>query len=86
MRLAPDAGDRDIGGALRFAARSKDGNRNKSLYWAACRARELVEERVITEASAERRLGEAAAAAGLPELESFRTIRSGLGLKSGGQA
>jgi Bifunctional DNA primase/polymerase, N-terminal len=84
----PDARGGDIEPVARFVAASPQGQRNDRLYWAARRARELVEtravaERAVAEASAERRLGEAAAAAGLPELEAMRTIRSGL--RSGNQ-
>ena len=68
----------DIEPLARFVAASPQGQRNDRLYWAARRARELVEGKSISETSAEKRLGEAAAAAGLPDPEAMRTILSGL--------
>jgi hypothetical protein len=68
----------DIEPLARFVATSPQGQRNDRLYWAARRARELVDGRSISETSAEHRLREAAAAAGLPDMEAQRTIMSGL--------
>jgi hypothetical protein len=74
----PDMRGGDIEPLARFVATSTQGQRNDRLYWAARRARELIEGHSISEASAERRLREAAAAAGLPDMEAQRTIMSGL--------
>jgi hypothetical protein len=77
----PDARCSGIEPLARFVAGSPQGERNNRLYWAACRARELVARRVISEASAVRRLTEAAAAVGLvgPDAsEALRTILSAL--------
>jgi hypothetical protein len=71
----------DIEHLARFVAGSAQGERNNRLYWAACRTRELVAKRVISEASAVRRLIEAAAAAGLTGPDApgaLRTIMSGI--------
>jgi Bifunctional DNA primase/polymerase, N-terminal len=79
--FTPDRRDGDIEPLARFVAGSPQGERNNRLYWAACRARELVARRVISEASAVRRLSEAAAAAGLvgPDAPgALRTILSAL--------
>jgi hypothetical protein len=65
----------------RFVANSPQGERNNRLYWAACRARELVARRLISEALAVRSLTAAAAAAGLvgPDAPgALRTILSAL--------
>jgi hypothetical protein len=65
----------------RFVASSPQGERNDRLYWAACRARELIANRLISEASAVRRLTDAAAAAGLigPDAPgALRTVLSAL--------
>jgi hypothetical protein len=79
--LVRDANGGDLEPLARFVANSSEGERNNRLYWAACRARELVEHRAISEAAAIRRLSQAAAALGLPTRdgsEAMRTIMSGL--------
>jgi hypothetical protein len=79
--FTPDARGGDIEHLARFVACSSEGERNNRLYWAACRARELVERRLVSEASAVRRLADAATAAGLTGADgpkALRTIRSGL--------
>jgi hypothetical protein len=71
----------DIEPLARFVAASSRGERNNRLHWAACRARELVAQHLISEASAVRRLIEAAASAGLQGPDgpgALRTIISGL--------
>jgi Bifunctional DNA primase/polymerase, N-terminal len=77
----PDARGGDIEHLARFVAGAPQGERNNRLYWASCRTRELVAKHMISEASAVRRLSEAAAAAGLTGADSpkaLRTIMSGL--------
>lgn len=77
----PDSRCDDIEPLARFVARSPQGERNNRLYRAACRARQLIAMRVISEASAVRRLTDAAAAVGLigPDAAgALRTILSAL--------
>jgi hypothetical protein len=78
-----DAHGGDIEPLARFVAASQKGKRNHCLYWATRRAREHIAKGSISETIAERRLGEAAKAAGIPEVEAQRTIRSGLGQQKG---
>jgi hypothetical protein len=73
----PEAAADDLEGLIRFVSTSQAGERNSRLYWAACRAREQVERRTVSEASAMARLTAAATAIGLPALEAQRTIASG---------
>jgi hypothetical protein len=77
-----DADAGDLEPLARFVASSSEGERNNRLYWAACRARELVERCAISEATAISRLSQAAAAAGLhggiEGPKAIRTIMSGL--------
>jgi hypothetical protein len=77
--------DGDLAGALHFVAHSPEGNRNRGLYWAACRARELVESCAIGETEAICQLAKAANAAGLPEAQAMRTIMSGLKGRASGE-
>jgi len=77
----PDARCGGIESLARFVAGSPQGERNNRLYWAACRARELIARRAISEALAVRRLTEAAGVAGLvgPDAPgALRTILSAL--------
>jgi hypothetical protein len=76
--IAKNARGGDIEPLVRFVASSSKGERNKRLYWAACRARELVERRAFSGTLAIRRLTEAAAVAGLMGYEVIGTIKSGL--------
>jgi hypothetical protein len=68
----------DIGGLARFVAASAKGERNNRLFWAACRAGELVAGKRASAASAEDVLSRAAVSAGLSPSEATATIRSGL--------
>jgi hypothetical protein len=68
----------DIGGLARFVAASAKGERNNRLFWAACRAAELVAGKRASAASAEDVLSRAAVSAGLSPSEATATIRSGL--------
>jgi hypothetical protein len=75
---ASATGEGRLDGAVNFVARSPQGTRNPRLFWAACRAGELVARRLLTEAAAINQLVHAARAAGLPFPEAINTIRSGL--------
>jgi hypothetical protein len=75
---APAAGGAGLDGPACFAARAPNGMRNKSLFWAACRAGEAIARGEIAEASAIGKLTAAAAAAGLTGREVQNTISSGL--------
>jgi hypothetical protein len=66
-------------GLLRRVDRAADGERNGVTYWAACRAREMVQAGQIGQREAARLLVDAAVHAGLSKIESERTVRSGLG-------
>jgi hypothetical protein len=61
------------------------GDRNHRLFWAACKAREMVSEGLVGPETAERVLVQAAVEAGLRggEPEARRTVRSGLRTGSG---
>ena len=62
----------------RTVAGAAEGNRNATLFWAACRAGEHVARHETTRDDAETRLADAAAACGLAAREAAVTIRSGL--------
>lgn len=86
-RLRPDvppaAGSASLYGRLRGVVEavldSREGTRNGRLYWAACRAAEMVASGKVDRATAERLLVQAAAETGLGELEAQRTVASGMG-------
>lgn len=67
-------------GLVETVLRSQPGNRNAPLYWAACRAREMVEAGEIGQDTAEQVLVQAAVEAGLRggESEARRTVTSGM--------
>ena len=70
-------------GALRGIVRvvldaTPERDRNTRLYWAACRAAEMVFDGQVDEATATGLLVDAATRTGLPEAEARRTIASGL--------
>jgi hypothetical protein len=80
----------NLEGPVACVARTPNGSRNNVLFWASCRAGELVAENLISEQSAIARLTDAANAAGLtgddaPKAQ--RTIQSGLrtGRNDGGR-
>lgn len=68
-------------GLVRHVLEGTPGDRNGRLYWAACRAGEMVAAREISRESAELVLVQAAVEAGLRggESEARRTVASGLG-------
>jgi hypothetical protein len=63
---------RAIDGMSAWVRAQPEGNRNRGLYWAACRFR----ERGLSEEAAHQRLGAAARDAGLADREVSATIRS----------
>jgi hypothetical protein len=72
---------RRLAGILRAVAEAPEGERNMTLYWAACRCAELA-ARGADRAELAAQLEAVGAAAGLPVGEARRTIASGMG---GGQ-
>jgi uncharacterized protein YidB (DUF937 family) len=65
-------------GLVRVVLEAGEGERNTSLFWASCRAAEMVSGGRVDEATATAILAEAATRTGLPEAEALRTIASGL--------
>jgi hypothetical protein len=71
-------GDGWLRGLVRTVANAVEGQRNSTLFWAACRARDRVADGSADEGFITDVLLEAAHHAGLPQLEAQRTIRSGM--------
>jgi hypothetical protein len=67
-----------LSGLLRTVESAPVGRRNDALFWASCRAAEMIAEGRLAPDSAAGQLADAAAAAGLPEPEARRTIASAL--------
>jgi hypothetical protein len=89
--FATDARAGNLEGPAVCVARTPNGRRNNVLFWAACRAGEMVANHAISERAAIARLTDAANAAGLTGLDAPKaqlTIRSGLktGQRDGGQS
>ena len=76
----------DISGLVRFVTRASEGERNKSLYWAACRARGLIEQGLASEPTVISALSQAAVSCGLDVAGTLRTIHSGLHGAASGDA
>jgi hypothetical protein len=70
---------RALRGLIRVVATANEGERNRLLFWAGCRAAELIADGNLSEGETIAELAAAAAHAGLPEREAIRTIRNGLG-------
>jgi hypothetical protein len=70
--------DRQTAALVRFAATAPEKERNKRLFWAACRMAGMVASRLLGESEAQQLLVHAAMHAGLSEAEARRTVRSGL--------
>jgi hypothetical protein len=68
----------DLAPLARSVSRAQGGYRNNMLFWAACRAGEMVARREISEREATVTLTQAALAAGLSADEVGKTIASGL--------
>jgi hypothetical protein len=75
---APGAPGKRLDGLLRVVAGAKPGTRNDTLFWAASRAAEMTAAGHADERETTAQLLAAAAAAGLPEQESARTITSAM--------
>lgn len=73
-----------IAGLTRFVLRAQEGERNRCVFWAACRAGELVRTGKLNSGLAVALLVDAAVSAGLPAGEARATVRSGL--RTGGAA
>ena len=69
---------RKLAGLVRVVARASEGERNSTLFWAACRVSEAVRSGEIVEDFGTAVLEEAAARSGLPASEARRTIASAL--------
>jgi len=67
-----------LGGLIRTVARASAGQRNSTIYWASCRAGEMVVAGLIGKSEAVEILVESAARCGLPRDEAHRTVLSGL--------
>lgn len=65
-------------GLVRTVAQAKPGSRNGALFWAGCRAAEMVSAGEADERTTARQLLDAAISAGLSEQESMRTITSAM--------
>jgi hypothetical protein len=70
--------DRALAGVVRAIANARFGERNRILYWAACRLAEHVRARLLDDTTALAILCEAARYAGLPPAEASHTALSGL--------
>ena len=81
---ARKTGDGWLRGLVRTVVRASEGQRNQTLFWAACRAGEAVREGKAASELVTDVLIEAAANAGLRRPEAVRTIDSGL--RTGGRA
>jgi Bifunctional DNA primase/polymerase, N-terminal len=66
-----------------FVVHSRQGERNERAFWAACRAGEAVAAGKISESMAISAIAKAAQATGLPDLEAWRTARSGVRRQTG---
>ena len=69
---------RSLDALARVVREAAEGERNRLLYWSSCRAGEHVRAGRMDAETATATLRDAALAAGLSELETDRTIRSGL--------
>jgi hypothetical protein len=72
-----------LAGLVRAVAMAHPGQRNSMTYWAACRAGEMVASGLLDAGFAADVITEAAARAGLPDVEARRTAWSGI-RKTGG--
>jgi hypothetical protein len=63
---------------IRTVMLAKEGERNSTTFWAACRAAEMIATGDLTYGEAISELAAAAIYVGLPEQEAVRTIHSGL--------
>ena len=73
---SPDHADKAISGIIRHVATAREGERNKSLFWAGCRLRERVEAGQLSQHEATALLANAARSVGLQDIEAQRTVSS----------
>jgi hypothetical protein len=76
--IIPFRGDGWLRGLVRIVATAPEGQRNRILFWASCRAGEAIHDGKAAEDFVTSVLIEAAARAGLPQPEALRTINSGV--------
>lgn len=74
----PVGGDCVLTGLTRTVADAVEGNRNKALFWAACRVRDHATAGELDADAALEELRRAGSHAGLPDFEIERTLRSAL--------
>jgi hypothetical protein len=73
---SPDHADKAIEGVLRAVSGAREGERNRILFWGACRLRERVSAGQLGQGEATAILTTAAKDAGLTDIETRRTIAS----------
>lgn len=66
----------NIEGLIKFLVKCPQGQRNSTLYWAACRAGEMIAAHKVGESATIQALMRAASVVGLKAPESVKTIRS----------
>jgi len=71
-------GPGSIDGLVRFVAAASEGERNRRVLWAACRAGELVAKGLVNPSYAEALIVEAAICTGLDRAEAKRSVVSGM--------
>jgi hypothetical protein len=74
--LTIDSAGRKIEGILNAIAKADEGERNKLLFWGACRLAELAQQSILTPADAFALAVEAGTQTGLPHGEASRTVNS----------
>jgi hypothetical protein len=67
---------RKLDGIIRTIATAKQGERNGTLFWGACRLSELVSQKIISPGDAFGLACEAGRRAGLSQVEAARTVKS----------
>lgn len=70
--------ERQIAGLVRTAAEAPQGERNRVLFWAACRLGAAAREGILSEAAASTLAREAGLAAGLSPREVSLTVASAI--------
>ena len=77
-----------LAGLVRFISNASEGQRNDAVFWAACRAGQAVQAKVLSEEAAIAMIARAAEETGLPTREAEKTATSGVktGMGSGANA
>jgi hypothetical protein len=78
VQLVPNMERRALRGLVRTLVAAGEGKRNRVLFWAACRAAEMIDAGNLSEGEAIAELTAAATYVGLEARETTRTIQSGL--------